>query len=581
MTQRLVVAMLVFVGASTLTSFALALRKGALSLELAWIGLGIGALASVVAGWQAREATARRALSPWDWAGLTAFALFALRSFCWLLYWDKDVVRIGAPNNLGDICRHLLYARMFADGEPVWPDHPLHAWEMLRYYPGADFFQAMLLSVGADELRALAWCGLAGSVLAAFALRRWGGAFTLLAFLFAGGLAGFEIFATGVVKDYQMPLAWKPLATAIFVTQRGFLFALPAGLMLLISWRARWFGGAGEGGGDAPPLPRWVEWLLLVATAFFQLYAFLFLMGLLVGWGLIRGADRTFSRDVFLTLALALALAAPLIALMTNFGAGRFFRWRPGWMWEPGGNVPWFWVLNFGLSLPLAAWLWLRLGWRSLARSARREDSAAAAFVLPAGCAFGMCALFAFAPWEWDNTKLMIWAYLAAAPYVWSALIRDWPVALRVLVCFGIFASGAVSLLGGLRSAEKGVEIARRSELDFLRVEVADLPRSVRFACAPAYNHPLVLLGRRIAMGYDGHLYGYGLEYADLRREVETLMLGGRGWRKAAARLGVTHIYWGPREAKRYAKSNRPWEQDCGEIANGDWGRIFALERQP
>lgn len=617
---RLAVGLLVFVASSTLLSFALALRGGTLTPGLALTGLLVGAVAGAVAVAQARDDAPRRRLTGWEWTAYVAFALFALRSFCWLLFYDKDVLKVGAPNNLGDICRHILYARMFADGEPLWPEHPLHAWAMLRYYPGADFFQALWLSLGIDDLRALAWCGLGGSLLAAFLLRRWGGAFTIGAFLCAGGLAGFQVISTGVVEDYQMPLAWKPLATAIFVTQRGFLFALPAGLLLMLSWRARWFPIAVRADLPAEPppedwtrrwlekepprdpeaeivppppvecadqvaLPLWVEWLLLAGLAFFQLYAFFFFMALLAAWLLAwqalpptRAESRTpWGREPFALFGLGLLGVTPLVLLLTNFGSGAsFVHWEPGWMLKDGENPFGFWLLNFGISLPLAAALWCWLVHRRWQRPGGAPD-AAEAFVLPAGVAFVICCLVAFAPWPWDNTKLMIWAYLATAPFILSILLSRLPPGPRTPFIVALFFSGAVSLAGGLKEGQKGYELGKRSELDALHAEVAAMPRSVRFACSPDYNHPLVLLGRRIAMGYDGHLFGYGLEYKDLRTDVQRVMFGAKGWRKAAARLGVTHVYWGPREVKRYAKSTKPWALPEAEVARGEWGVLYDL----
>ncbi|MBS0658563.1 MAG: hypothetical protein JSR82_10010 [Verrucomicrobia bacterium] len=621
---RLATGLLVFVATSTLLAFALALSEGRLTPGLAQVGLWLGLAAGWVAAAQTRDDAPRRRLTGWEWAAYVGFALFALRSFCWLLFYDKDVLKVGAPNNLGDICRHLLYARMFADGEPLWPEHPLHAWALLRYYPGADFFQALWLSLGFDDLRLLAWSGLAGSLLAAFFLRRWGGAFTLGAFLCAGGLAGFQFIASGVLKDYQMELAWKPLATAIFVTQRGFLFALPAGLLLLLSWRARWFPIAVRADLPAVPppedwtrrwlekepprepeaelvppppvecadrvtLPLWVEWLLLAGLAFFQLYAFLFFMALLAAWLLAwqalppsRVEGRTaWGTEPFWLFALAMAGISPLVLLMTNFGGGAsFIHWAPGWLLKDGENPFGFWLLNFGLSLPLAAALWCWLVHRRWLRPEGAPD-AAEAFVLPAGVAFAICCLVSFAPWPWDNTKLMIWAYLATAPFVYSVILTRLPPGPRTPLIVALFLSGAVSLAGGLRDGQRGFELGKRSELEEVRAVVKDLPRSVRFACSPDYNHPLVLLGRRIAMGYDGHLYGYGLEYKELRVEVQRVMFGAKGWRNAARRLDVRYVFWGTREKKRYAKSVTPWAQPEAVVASGEWGTVYDLSKVP
>jgi hypothetical protein len=610
--MRVVIALLVAVATASLVAFALALWAGHLLASHTKIGLTAGVGAGVLAFMQTERLPSQR-VSRWEIFLWVVFGLFAVRSFCWLLYFDRDMLKVGAPNNLGDLSRHILYAKMFASGQPIWPDNPIHAWATLRYYPGADFFQAMLQQLGLDERRTLTWCGLAGSALTAMALRRWGGPFTMAGFLFAGGLAGFAFLWTGVVKDYQMTLAWKPLPTAIFLTQRGFLFALPAGLILLAHWRGKFFSKAvspaveaAPVANDPPPAPRawlrpenpapivaplpparalapflplWVEVTLLIGLAWFQLYAFLFLISLLAFWFVAYFPLREIRRHVGTLLALSLPPVAALTALMTDFGAANSIHWHPGWMRKPPWDFFGFWAINFGLSLPVAAWLWARL---TLRRTRALLDGhqladAAEAFVIPAGLAFFACTVVAFAPWDWDNTKLMIWSYLIILPFVWELLLAPSPAAVRWIGCALLFFSGAVSLAGGLRANEKGYELARRSHLDGLAVTLRDIPLSARFASAPEFNHPLILSGRRIAMGYDGHLYGYGLSYDRLRREVENLMLGRRGWEKSAARLGVTHIYWGPNERQRYPKSTRAWEVDGRVVGSGEWGKIIEL----
>ena len=74
----------------------------------------------------------------------------------------------------------------------------------------------------------------------------------------------------------------------------------------------------------------------------------------------------------------------------------------------------------------------------------------------------------------------------------------------------GPFFSGAVSLIGGL-DGRHGYAIARRSELAAWQHAIVDIPPEDRFACVPDYNHPLILLGRKVACGYEGHLWSHGL----------------------------------------------------------------------
>ncbi len=254
MPLRFLASGLAAVAAATLSALLGALTLSRLSgvgvtPPLAAIALGLGAFAGGVAFWQLRDGTspdhsAQRpaTVSIGSWIMFVVFGLFALRVFPWLLYAHGDRLEFLSPNNTGDLPRHLLYGRYFASGAPWWPENPLHAWAPLRYYAGIDLFQSLLLSVGVPEIPGLVWVGLFGSAATALALWRWGGAFALAGFLFSGGLAGFAWLQTGVFLDYQKDLAWKNLALAIFVTQRGFLFALPAGLLLLSAWRERFFG---------------------------------------------------------------------------------------------------------------------------------------------------------------------------------------------------------------------------------------------------------------------------------------------------------------------------------------------------
>src|SRR4029450_2453788 len=61
----------------------------------------------------------------WFWAVAVCFAMFAVRSFCWLLYIDSSELKIQSPNNLGDLSLHLTLIKNFANGVALWPDSPI------------------------------------------------------------------------------------------------------------------------------------------------------------------------------------------------------------------------------------------------------------------------------------------------------------------------------------------------------------------------------------------------------------------------------------------------------------------------
>src|SRR3954469_1419163 len=111
--------------------------------------------------------------SIWFWLLAACFAMFALRSFCWLIYWDGNEVKVQSPNNLGDLSLHLTYIRHFASGVPLWPDNPIEPFSKLRYPAGVDLFNALLTCVGIDLIRGLVWTAVIASIVTFYAFYRW------------------------------------------------------------------------------------------------------------------------------------------------------------------------------------------------------------------------------------------------------------------------------------------------------------------------------------------------------------------------------------------------------------------------
>src|SRR5204863_2634421 len=122
-------------------------------------------------------------------------------------------------------------------------DNPIYVFSKLRYPAGMDLFNALLCLVHIDLLRGLVWTGLIASLATFYAFFRWGGTFGIAGFLFNGGIAGFQFLKTFKFVDYQggNTIAWKSIALSMFVTQRGWLYAIPAALILLWHWRQKYF----------------------------------------------------------------------------------------------------------------------------------------------------------------------------------------------------------------------------------------------------------------------------------------------------------------------------------------------------
>ena len=349
----------------------------------------------------------------WFWAVAVCFAMFAVRSFCWLFYIDGSDYKIQSPNNLGDLSLHLTLIKNFANGVALWPDNPIYVFSKLRYPAGIDLFNALLSLVHVDLITGLVWVGLVGSLATFYAFYRWGGSFAVAGFLFNGGIAGFQFFKTWKFLDYQgtaadvahRPIAWKSIPLAMFVTQRGWLYAIPVGLVLLWHWREKFFGqgaavfkpssAATESGGletAAPcargPLPFWVELSLYASMPLFNLHTFIALTIVLLFALLLErpseiqfvvntarkdgsaGIGRLIShptmwpeifrgapirRHAAAMLAIALIPATFFVWLVTDhFRAASILQWHPGWAQDsPDLAAPFFRMggtANFGSS---------------------------------------------------------------------------------------------------------------------------------------------------------------------------------------------------------------------------------------
>jgi hypothetical protein len=579
----------------------------------------------------------------WFWLVAAVFALFAVRSFCWLFYIDGSELKIQSPNNLGDLSLHIALIRNFANGVQIWPDSPIYALSKLRYPAGIDLFNALLCLVHVDLMRGLVWTGLLGSLATFYAFFRWGGTFSVAGFLFNGGIAGFQFLKTLKFLDYQggNKIAWKSIPLSMFVTQRGWLYAIPAALVLLWHWREKYFRegpvtgshdpgppAAGNtsptavktGGNRKGPLPFWVELSLYASMPLFHVHTFIaltivLLVALLferVAWPKIF-SEAPIRRHAVSLLGAALIPATFFVWLVTDqFHAKSMVKWHPGWVQDSadfgapffrmGGAAnfgsatafgsllqkTWngviapffqFWLTNFGLWVLLSLVLVGLCGWRAWKAGWRwgTKPPADVVFVLSAVVIFAIGYFVQTAPWDWDNLKLMVWGYFLILPFLWSDLIGRWAFPERAVTCVALFASGFVTLLGGLAAGHPGFGLIDRARLDAIGAAVRSLPVEARFAAYPTYNHPLLLQGRKVVLGYPGHLWTEGFDYDNPNKQLTALMRGAPNWQEAAKALGVRYIFWGRDETANYQGSKRPWETTARRIASGDWGAIYDL----
>jgi hypothetical protein len=370
--MRLLSAGLIYVAVSTVAAVLLAEIAGRLNPSVSFFSLMAGATAALATFFLMTPTPPRPALSntiddPLSkyrsiWLCLVGFvfAMFAIRSFCWILFFAGENINIQSPFNLGDLGLHTTYIKTFANGVAMWPESPIYVYSQLRYPAGIDLFNGLLTTLGFDLRHQLIVTGLLASLATFYALYRWGGTFTVAGFLFNGGIAGYQILDTHKFLDYQGTphVSWKSIPLTMFVTQRGLLYAIPAGLLLLCQWRSKY---GSEEKNQQPLMPVWAEYILYATMPLFHVHTFIALSIVL----LVLFLTRPVSRLPLLKLVGAAVLPAVFFVWLTtdHMRAGSILEWHFGWTQTVGDfkmEFFLFWLFNFGAFLPLAiALVWI------------------------------------------------------------------------------------------------------------------------------------------------------------------------------------------------------------------------------
>jgi hypothetical protein len=226
--------------------------------------------------------------------------------------------------------------------------------------------------------------------------------------------------------------------------------------------------------------------------------------------------------------------------------AGKFFEWQFGW--DHGQeNTAWFWLKNTGLFIPLtiAAMLW------------RRDKEALVPrrlliFFLPFTLCFIVPNVMKMAPWIWDNIKVLFYWWLASAPLVALLIARLWRqdplrkvIAVSLFICLTL--AGALDVTAIVFRSSR-YEIFNASGIQFAEVIKRETPASAVVIHAPVHNHPVFLTGRRSLMGYPGHVWTHGLEFAERESEIRRVYAGAPDALSILRKYDVAYAVVGPLE---------------------------------
>lgn len=553
-------AVVIHIATAVFIAMGLGMLLGQLSVSVACISLISGFLAGGWIWWKLREDASLFPKITFGQSLFYGFIIYAgLRHFLYLLYFDQNTLRTLHANNFGDLTMHIQYIRSIAQ-QQFWPVNPGFAGEFLKYPFGIDLYNALWEIIGVPLDSHLFFVGGVLTVAAVSFLHRWMGWLGVGAFFLNGGLANWQFFPDMKLHDFQNALAWKNFLVSLWITQRGFLFAVPAGICVI-----QMITEALLGERNLSRTEKTVCAFLWSSLAFFHLHTF-FIISIALGLSIMAYKKV---RPMW-SIVIPVFITGFAFVWFSTDGFVKANILHIQWGWVAGQeSLLKFWLVNLGpwiVPAAVAVFFLMKASFADLRPMA----------MIFAGLFFAFTFVIV-APWDWDNIKVLLWVYLLLAWIVWRTWVNRLPSAAAFFAGCILFFSGTVSVVSSLPANTGGVELYRISDVWESKAALSGLQNDAVLAVAPDPNHPAMFWGRQVAMGYPGHLWTHGIDYTGREGELDALFKGRGDWHAIAERIGVTHIYWGDNEKRKYGTFHPSWQNEIKNVSRSQKIQVYDL----
>ncbi|PYS74861.1 MAG: hypothetical protein DMF73_02615 [Acidobacteria bacterium] len=547
---------------------------------------------------QALKAVSRATSKPDRWAFIYFVFYAGVTIVMWLVF-DRALLEkpegiyTGVLNNYGDLPFHISVITRFAFGQNFPPEDPTFSGVRFTYPFLTDFVSAMFVRCGSSLRNSLFienwFIGVAlVGVLHRFGLRllrnRTGAILVPVLVILNGGLGWAMLFSDvnksdagvfqvlmniqhsyTILPDVAQGWRWGNAVTSLLVPQRGFLLGIPLAVIVFTQWwnamrdresvppasaggsKRRLNPPANTGGTDrALPLRRmlaagFIAGLLPLVHA----HSFIATMG--VG-GVLALINIKKWREWLAFFVVASIIAIPQLLWSTHGSAvstKAFIGWDFGWG-HGDENVLWFWLKNTGFFIPLliAALLWKTDHYLVPRRLLL--------FYLPFTLCFIVPNMLKFAPWIWDNIKILFYWWIASAPIVALLLARLWEGKVWNRVIAGalfvvLTLAGALDVYA-LVTRQGEYQEFDRDGVAFAEMIKQQIPPRAMILHAPIHNTPIFLTGRRSLMGYPGHIWTHGIDSGPREADIKRIYAGSASAPALLAKYGVDYVVVDPQE---------------------------------
>lgn len=489
-------------------------------------------------------------------------------SVLWLIQYIflDDGIYAGWLGSWADGSVHLTYAAKFAYG-PWWTNQlPIYVDWPFTYAFAADLLTGLLVRfTGLSLLVAHQFWGWFFSVTIILLGYRFYVIFVqssraavvgLTIFILSGGLGfiyffediihrGFGQVMTSLPRQYthlpQNGIEWINPISGLLIPQRALLLGLIVGLILL-----RWLWVI-----YSDPLTQSSKEFVIcgIALGFLPIvhpHTFI-VLGCVSWWvSLLTWKQIKWTWIKFWMPAILISLGLIKFFVLPATTNTDFFAWNPGWL-AADGFISWviFWWLNWGLFGPLAL--------VSFLLADRKKQK----FLLPFVGLFVLANLWQFQPYDWDNTKILIWIHLVFSGLVAHQLI-EWSIDTKSRICV-IGAILVLTFAGGLDAIrlfdlrQNLIPMYAQEEVNIARIIRTQTNPDSLFLTSDRHSHPVPnLTGRQIVAGYRGWLWTYGIEAKPRFKDITAIYAGESNAMDLLAKYKVDYIVVGPHERKTY-----------------------------
>jgi hypothetical protein len=525
-------------------------------------------------------------------------------------------------NTWSDWSFHASYTTTFVYGHNLPPQNPIFAGTPFRYTFAPDFASALLVAGGWSIPAALAWPSWGMTVLALSGLILWarrltgriGAGVIAVTLTLLGGGIGFWVFfgdaaRLGLINtlahiprtyDRSCPdpscispsynVQWYNPILSYYLPQRSFVFgaAIVMAVLLLLT----------------PPLlttpffrwretidtirQSWHRWSIKSeAVAFFvagglagvlplfHVHSLVVLGIVTVCWALLFPRPAWLG---FFAVMAVLALPRLLMAVPGDPGAPpdhQYPRWLIGWV-SGADFPPWFWIKNTGLFWPLLLVALLSpLALRGRIRL----------LIAPFSLVFLVANLIKFQPWDWDNSKLLVFWYMASAVAVGALLVRLARAHLAgavvaAAIWLTLVASGVLSLLQFVPPQGPAYVWFTTEEVQLAaQVRQQTPPKSV-FVTGEQPTNPIAdLAGRSVLMSYPGWLWSYGINYTQREADLARIYNGGPQALDLLQHYHADYVVIGPNETSVFHPNVDYFSTQFRLVLHTANYRIYAVPR--